>query len=225
MAAVLACGESAALSHRSAAELWAMLPARNGAVDVTIASASGRGKRQGIRLHRSPGMPAVATTKRSEIRVTTPARTLADLRRATQPWEWRRAARQASFNGLRIGEEGGHDRTRSDLERDFLRLCRRHRLPMPEVNVPIGPYTVDFLWRERRLIVETDGWLAHRGRQAFEDDRVRDAYLLRQGLRVLRFADHQLNEQPETVVATLRAALIQTMHGDLPPLSEGNAPS
>jgi very-short-patch-repair endonuclease len=50
---------------------------------------------------------------------------------------------------------------------------------MPEVNVPIGPYTVDFLWREWRLIVETDGWPAHRGRQAFEDDRVRDAYLVR----------------------------------------------
>jgi very-short-patch-repair endonuclease len=86
--------------------------------------------------------------------------------------------------------------------------------------VPIGPYVVDFLWRERRLIVETDGWLAHRGRQAFEDDRVRDAYLLRRGLRVLRFADRQVNEQPATVVATLRTAL----HGDLPSLSEGNAP-
>ena len=78
---------------------------------------------------------------------------------------------------------------------------------MPEVNVPIGPYTADFLWRERSLIVETDGWQAHRGRQAFEEDRLRDAYLRRRGVHVLRFSDRQVGEQPETVVATLRAAL------------------
>ncbi|HEY7151137.1 MAG TPA: type IV toxin-antitoxin system AbiEi family antitoxin domain-containing protein, partial [Solirubrobacterales bacterium] len=112
MAAVLACGEAAVLSHRSAAELWAMLPPRDGPVDVTIASASGRSKRRGIRLHRCPLLPAAATAKRFGISVTTPARTLADLSRTMRPWEVRRAARQAAFDGLDLGHERGGDRTR-----------------------------------------------------------------------------------------------------------------
>ena len=119
MAAVLASGKGAVLSHRSAAELWAMLPSRGGPADITIASASGRAKKRGIRLHRSPSLPTVATTKRSGIKVTTPARTLADLRRTIQSWEMRRAARQAAFDGLDIGDDGVDDRTRSDLEPNF----------------------------------------------------------------------------------------------------------
>src|ERR671922_12174 len=69
------------------------------------------------------------------------------------------------------------DGTRSELERAFLRLCRRHHLPEPEVNVRVAGFTVDFLWRAERLAVETDGYGAHRGRQAFEDDRERELAL------------------------------------------------
>ncbi len=61
-------------------------------------------------------------------------------------------------------------------------MCRRHNLPEPEVNAIVGPHAVDFLWRDRELIVETDGWAAHPGRQAFDDDRAKDAEL-----RVLEF--------------------------------------
>ena len=103
-----------------------------------------------------------------------------------------------------LGNEGVRDRTRSELERIFLGLCRRYRLPTPEVNVEIGPYTADFLWRERRLVVETDGWGAHRGRQAFEDDHARDAYLRLQGFEVLRFTYEQVVRDPGTVAALLR---------------------
>jgi very-short-patch-repair endonuclease len=78
---------------------------------------------------------------------------------------------------------------------------------MPRVNVPIGPYTVDFLWPEYRLAVETDGWQAHRGRQAFEDDRERDAYLRLRGLEILRFTWRQVRDRPESVVAVLRRYL------------------
>ena len=109
--------------------------------------------------------------------------------------------------GLPIGEEGSRDRTRSDLEKDFLRLCGRHRLPPPEVNVRIGRYLVDFLWRESELVVETDSYLYHRGKAAFQDDRGRDLDLKRLGYEVLRLSERQLDEEPNRVAEALTAIL------------------
>jgi predicted transcriptional regulator of viral defense system len=140
MAAVLAYGDDATLSHRSAAELWGLLPHRNGAVDVTVPGAGGRRRRQGIRLHRSLLLTPAVTSRRNGIPVTNPARTLADLRRVATRDELGRATRQAEVKGLPIGDLGtGIDLTRSELERLFLRLCPRHRIPPPAVNVRFGP--------------------------------------------------------------------------------------
>jgi very-short-patch-repair endonuclease len=205
IAAVLAAGEGAVLSHRSAAELWSLLRPQNAPPHVTIPHAAGRRKRSGLFVHRSRTLQASDVTRCRSIRVTTPARTIADLRRVAKPSEVRRAIRQAEYLGLPL-EDTATDRTRSDLERAFLRLCRRHRLPCPEVNVGIGPYTADFLWRDARLIVETDGWAAHRGHQAFLDDRARDAYLRVRGFEVLRFSDEQVEEE-RTLVTLLRGRL------------------
>ncbi len=132
---------------------------------------------------------------------------MCDLRNDVAEWEWRKAVRQAEFKKLPLGPGLETDRTRSDLERDFLRLCRRFDLPTPEVNVRVGRWTVDFLWRERRLVVETDGYAYHRGRIAFQDDRARDLDLRRHGLDVRHFSEQQLNEEPAEVVADLRRAL------------------
>lgn len=88
-----------------------------------------------------------------------------------------------------LGRLHRRDRTRSDLESDFIELCRRHRLPPPEVNVRVGAYLADFLWRERRLIVETDFYLYHRGRVAFQDDRGRDLELRQLGYEVVRLSE------------------------------------
>lgn len=122
------------------------------------------------------------------------------------PQELRRAIRQANVLGLPIDDLDGEkkDRTRSDLERDFLRLCRRHHLPMPEVNVRVGPYLVDFLWRDRRLIVETDGYRYHRGRVAFEDDRDRDLGLRALGYEIVRLSERQVTGEPHRVAAQIR---------------------
>jgi very-short-patch-repair endonuclease len=109
--------------------------------------------------------------------------------------------------GLPIGEEAVRNRTRSDLERDFIRICRRQRLPSPEVNVRVGPFLVDFLWRDARLVVETEGYLYHRGRAAFQDDRSRDLDLRRLGYDVLRLSEKQIDEEPDQVAGTLRATL------------------
>lgn len=207
MAAVLACGERAVLSHLSAAELWELLRPQDGPVHVSTLARSGRRKREGIRLHRCTSLVSGTTTRRHDIPVTTPARTLADLRGAVPAWQWRRAVRQAELARYRLGAAVETDRTRSDLERDFLRLCRRYGLPAPEVNVKVGRWTVDFLWRDRRVAVEADSYDYHRGRIAFQDDRARDLDLRRGGFEVRRFSERQINDQPAEIAADLRDAL------------------
>lgn len=146
-------------------------------------------------------------TVRRRIPVTTVARTLEDLQRSSlRPSLVRRAIRQAEFLRLPTGEIET-DGTRSDLEREFLRLWRRHCLPPPEVNVPIGRMTVDFLWREERLVVETDSFVTHGGSIAFDDDRTRDLELRRRGYRVHRFSELQLEVEPEAVAQDVERAL------------------
>jgi very-short-patch-repair endonuclease len=115
--------------------------------------------------------------------------------------------RQAEFKELPFGPGIETDGTRSDLERDFLRLCRRHGLSAPQVNVNVGRWTVDFLWREARLVVETDGYDYHRGRIAFQDDKARDLDLRRLGYEVRHFSEEQVNERPAEVAEDLRRAV------------------
>ncbi|HEX5711967.1 MAG TPA: DUF559 domain-containing protein [Solirubrobacterales bacterium] len=199
------------MSHRSAATLWGLLRPMAGPVDVSIPTCTGRKRREGIALHRcvslggAPEGSVRLVTRHKGIPVTSPARTIEDLRRVVPPYLVRRATRQAELAG-RI-ESTGSDRTRSDLERDFLGLCRRHGIPAPEVNVKVGPLTVDFLWRRQRVAAETDGYAYHRGQVAFQDDRARDLILRRHGLDVRRYSELQVNESPAEVMADLREAL------------------
>lgn len=223
MAGVLACcgygglaAEDAFLSHRSAAALWELLPVNHGPVDVAIVGENGRARRKGIRVHRPRTLEVGMTTRRHEIPVTNPQRTISDLRRArpsrggATPKELRRALRQAAVLGLPLGPGGRPERTRSDLEALFQRICRRHELPAPELNVRVGGLEVDFLWRDRRLIVETDGYRYHRGRIAFEDDHRRDLRLTELDFRVLRFSEIQLENEPARVAAAVRRELAAT---------------
>ncbi len=89
----------------------------------------------------------------------------------------------------------------------MLSLCRRHRLPQPEVNVTIKRTVVDFLWRDQALIVEVDGWESHRTRSAFEEDRARDARLAVLGYEVVRFTWRQVTDTAAGVAKTIRALL------------------
>ena len=106
-----------------------------------------------------------------------------------------------------IGEVPERDRTRSELERIFLRLCRRHKLPPPRVNEAVGPHVVDFLWPRQKLVVETDGYRFHRGRAAFERDRNRDMRLKTLGFEVMRLSYKQIVEDEKNVALALRVAL------------------
>jgi very-short-patch-repair endonuclease len=211
MAAVLALGEGAVLSHRSAAALWELLPTTDGLVDVSLTSRGGRKRRQGIRIHRPESLRPEQTTRRSGIPVTSPGRTLADLRTTAPAHDLRRAIRQADFLGLETGPDVEVDKTRSELERRFLWLCRRFCLPTPAVNMPIGNLTVDFCWVGRRLVVETDGYQAHRGRAAFEDDRDRDLKLRALGFDVIHLSYRQIFERPDEVIAVLQPMLAPSL--------------
>jgi very-short-patch-repair endonuclease len=212
MAAVLALGDGAVISHRSAAALWCFLPPGDGPIHVTVSSDNGREGRPGIAIHRSHSLIAGVSTRRNGIAVTKPARTLRDLRRSSPKPVFQRAVRRAL--DLRLIDKADLERepdlTRSELERLFLSLCRRHRLPRPEVNARLGPYEVDFLWRDRALIVETDGFRHHSSRAAFESDRGRDAELQRLGFRVLRFTYRQVTQERSAVVAALHSLVGQS---------------
>jgi very-short-patch-repair endonuclease len=217
MAAVLACGERAVLSHRSAAQLWGMIRARRpssasaygdqDSIDVTVRGDGGRAARAGIRIHRSLTLSPAHLTRRGGIPVTNPARTLEDLRRVLPGKQFAQALREAEFLRLPIGNAFKPDRTRTDLEGMFLSLARRHRLPQPEVNVRIDRYRVDFLWRAQRLIVEVDGWESHRTRSAFEEDRARDARLKILGYEVLRFTWRQIEHDGRAAARAVRELL------------------
>lgn len=222
MAAVLASGGGAVLSHASAAALWELLRPIGGPIDVSVPTQSGRERQSGIRIHRCTSLVATAkadllpggtqtrlaplTTMRHRIPVTTVQRTVDDLRGAVPPRLVRRAMRQAELKGWRLeGAEGR--KMRSELEEEFLALCRRHRLPLPETNAKVGRWEGDFLWRKERLAVETDSFAYHLGSVAFEDDHARDLDLRNEGFVVLRFTEKQLEEEPGRVIADVARAL------------------
>jgi very-short-patch-repair endonuclease len=205
-AAVLAASGSAVLSHRSAAALWGLLEPVAGPVEVTLPGRGGRRKRSGLLIRRSTSLLPMHRTRHLGIEVTTPARTIVDLRRMVEAPTLRQAIRQAEFLGLPLPDVET-DHTRSELETIFLRLCRRHGIPAPEVNVRVGPYLVDFLWREERVIAETDGFHVHRGRAAFSRDRARLVELRGLGFEVLPFSYEHVVGRGRWVAAALKRAL------------------
>jgi very-short-patch-repair endonuclease len=223
MAAVLACGEGAMLSHHSAAALWKLLKPIEGPIHVSVPTASGRTAKRGIHLHRCPtlqepsssssylqtgGRGGRLATHRQGIPVTSIQRTIDDLDGTVAPHLLRRAKRQAELMNVRLrGTEGR--RARSDLEEDFFALLRRYRsrIPAPETNVKLGRWEVDFLWREQRLVVEIDSFLYHRGVVAFHDDHARDLDLRQLGFTVPRYSELQLEEEPDRIAAIVAATL------------------
>lgn len=229
MAAVLACGPGAVLSHRSAAALWCLVERDPPLLDVTAPRASRA--RPGLRTHRSRSLAAEDVQTRFGIPITTPSRTLLDLAEVASEPELERALDEALVQRLtdhrsvasvlgRCRGKHGTGRLKALLERDeepaltrseaeerFLALVRAAHLPAPEVNVGLHAYTVDFLWRNSRVVVEIDGYRFHSSRAAFERDRLRDARLGAVGFRVTRPTWRQLVEQPHAVVARLAQAL------------------
>ena len=200
LAAVLACGPEAVLSHRSAGALWGLIR-WNGAIEVTAATAR---RHAGVLVHRSRTLTPDHTTRHYAIPVTTPARTLHDLARVLDSASLTRAVNDARLRHLiRMETETGP--TRSVFEDAFLAFVRRHDLPRPEVNQRVAGYEVDMLWRRQRLVAELDGRAYHQ--QAFEEDRERDATLVAAGLRVVRVTWRRLTRHEEREAARFRALI------------------
>lgn len=228
--AVLACGQGAVVSHRSAAGLWRLLPFSRGDVDITLA---GRhcGVKPGIRVHRVATLDRHEVSRVGGIPVTTPARTILDLAAVVAPRELERALAQAESRRLvrrnellsllarfpgrpgiaplrsLIDPDTSLALTRSQAEERLLALVRAAELPAPEVNIRIGRHEVDFLWRDHGLVVEVDGFRFHSSRPAFERDRLRDAELGGLGFRVMRTTWRQIVRGPEALVARIATAL------------------
>jgi len=234
MAAVLASGPDALLSHQTAAALWGLRGYSGGAVHVTVSRKSTSSKR--IRRHLSH-MPPDERTEKEGIPVTSVHRTIFDLATSEDVdavvamikeaeylnlWDrlslWdllerypgRRGSRNLRFALKRITEEPT-GRKRSKLEERFAPFLRRHRLPLPRFNdwIPLDPkpYRVDCHWPQRRLIVELDGWEGHSSRSAFQDDRARDRALKVAAYSVIHLTWAQLDSEPAQVAADLRALL------------------
>jgi Transcriptional regulator, AbiEi antitoxin/Protein of unknown function (DUF559) len=202
MAAVLACGPGAVLSHRSAAVLWEIVPRRQGPIDVTARSYHQHG---GIRAHRSLTLTRADITRHYGIPVTTPARTLRDLARVLPSHSLTRAVNEARIR--KLVSDHGHETgpTRSHLEDLFLRFIDKYDLPRPEVNQRVAGFEVDMLWRAQRLIVEVDSRTFHL--HTFEQDRERDAHLLSEGFAVLRITKRRLRQDSEREARRLREVL------------------
>ena len=227
LAAVLACGEEALLSHASAAALWGLQRPRS-PIDVT--SAHGRPGKHGVVLHKSYIHPEDRAS-RDGIPVTTVARTLFDLAevvdydRLRHAWEEADrlnllqlrlvedvCARGRGRRALRpirrlLAETNAPARTRSPLEDRFAAFCQAHRLPPPATNILVLDHEVDALWPAARLIVELDGFEFHRHRAAFERDRTRDTRLLLAGYRTIRVTHRQLDTEPTKLATQLRHLL------------------
>jgi predicted transcriptional regulator of viral defense system len=236
MAAVLACGPGAVLSHRSAAALRGMRATASSWIDVTCPTRAGRG-RKGIRVHRGDRLFESETTVIDGIPCTTVARTIVDLAGLLSPSAVEYLIHQAQARQLldradllevleRAPNRRGtalirrtlgvthrpEDQARSRLERRFLALCRRAGVPLPQVNFWValpegGGFEVDFAWPDRRLAIETDSPTFHGTHRALENDPRRDRALMLAGWRVARFTDRDLKERPEAVIRELRAML------------------
>jgi very-short-patch-repair endonuclease len=230
MAGVLSCGPGAALSHWSAARLWGLLQTNHAVIEVVLSS--NRDGPKGVRVHRDRRLDRNDITRRDGIPITTVPRTLLDLAAVAEPRQLRRAVnetvRQGRLSGRVVADlcaQHEHKkgikafravtaalhpqtrRTRSDLEVDFLRLCRKYQLPQPDVNIEIEGYEVDIHFPGTKLIVELDGYEFHRTRTEFDSDRRRDAHLKVKGYEVLRVSDEWLNSDARGVAMTIRALL------------------
>jgi very-short-patch-repair endonuclease len=234
MAAVLASGPDAVLSHWSAAALWGIRPNSRSRVDVTVAHRS----RSSEQIHRhisdvpederavEEGIPATSVHRTIFDLAATEAvdATVAMLREAEYLNRWdrlslpdllerypgRRGSRRVRSALERLDEEPS-GRKRSKLEERFVPFLRRYNLPLPRFNDRVTlngrSYEVDCHWPGTRQMVELDGWQGHRTRSAFREDRARDRVLGVAGYSVIRLTWNQLDDEPAEIAADLRKLL------------------
>lgn len=237
MAAVLACGEGAMLSHGSAARLWQLMPPATERVDVT--QSGRRARRDGIVAHRAE-IPEDERAVVDAIPVTSPFRTVFDLAAVLTLRELERIWHEAEVRGLRDrvslpmllerypGRRGARNLrslledlepvgfTRNDFEEAFRVLIADRGFRRPRMNADLALrgriFQVDALWDEERVTIELDSRSVHGTKKKFESDRLRDRILVAEGYRTVHVTWRQLRDEPEEIVADLRLALGQGSH-------------
>lgn len=232
MAAVLAAGPDAVLSHRTAAALWGLAPETNGPIDVT---APNQRRVKGVRVHRcSPAMDE--TTREDGIPVSTLSRTLFDCAGALPAYRLEKLLQEAEFKRLTdtlslgdlIARYPGHrgvararmvlergrfgaSITKEEMEIRFLKLVDDYELPSPVLNGLIRAgdrdYEADCHWPNSMLVVELDSRSAHLTTYSFENDRARDRALRVAGWNVIRITWRQLHDEPARIAADIRSLL------------------
>lgn len=232
MAAVLACGPEAVLSHRSAAYLWGLVDSWEEPIDVTAPNRRGRTP-GGIAAHRDGSLHPIDKTSVHGIPCTTVVRTILDFSAVEPEWKVRkvvaeaevlkildkaklrallkRSRRRRGVARLRLILDTIHPqtkRTRSELERLFLEMCAKRSVPEPEANVwlsaPDGKrYQADFLWRQSGLIVEADSRRFHDTDSAFVADRKRRQQLELAGWRVSQCTWEEVETEPRRLARTV----------------------
>jgi very-short-patch-repair endonuclease len=228
MAAVLACGPKAALSHSSAASLWEISVSSGRPIEVTVPNGV-RCRQRGIAVHTA-GLDPTEITRRHGIPVTSPASTLVDLATSFTRGQLEAAVNQADRLDLialgdlrealaqmarrpglgvlkRTLDQRTFRLTDSELERRFLALVAAAGLPRPETGRYLSGFKVDFYWPELGLVVETDGLRYHRTPAQQARDRLRDQAHTAAGLTPLRFTHGQVRYEPEEVRMTLETVI------------------
>jgi very-short-patch-repair endonuclease len=226
MAAVLACGPAALVSHRSAAYLNRLLPlpAQPDPIDVTVTQGRA-GRQRGIRVHRTTTLRHHERRDLDGIPITAPLRTVIDLASCCEEAELEAAVAESFARGqvnkgmllravdelpgrrgltkLRslLAAERRPSRLRSNPERVLRRLLLAAGVDGFETNVRAGPWEVDFLFRAIGLVVEVDAYATHSSPWAFERDRRKTADLEDRGLAVHRVTDGQLEREPGATVS------------------------
>ncbi len=220
--AVLACGDGAVLSGRSAATLWRIRDGEGPRVDVTVPGTAGR-RRPGIAIHRA-ALPPQERTEHRGVPVVSVARLLVELSRIVDGDELQRAIREAQYQRLFVRDEVEAALRRrpsrrlavlledltpvdSPLGEAFLRIVRRHALPRPAGQAQVEGRRVDFVWQAQRVVVELDGGRAHRTDDAFQRDRSNTNALQLAGYVVLRFTWADVTRRPGHVARSVRDAL------------------
>jgi very-short-patch-repair endonuclease len=226
MAAVLACGPGAVLSHASAAAAWQLRRDDGAKIEVSVQGRAARRPR-GITVHRPRTLAAGDITRHQDIPVTSPTRTLIDLAARLSRDQLEAAIKQAdkldlvdpdalrqAVNGRRgaaklrrILDRRTFALTASGLERRFLPIARNAGLPKPQTGVFVNGFEVDFYWPQLGLVVETDGLRYHRTPAQQAADRIRDQAHTAAGLTPLRFTHAQVTFESEHVRATLAAVV------------------
>jgi very-short-patch-repair endonuclease len=227
MAAVLACGPNAVLSHRSAAALWQIGSYEGTRIEVSV-PAAGKHRRSGILAHRRAWTGDHMRTRYRGIPVTTPLLTLVDLASCLDLGRVETAINEADKHGLidpetlrtaldhlppapgaarlrKLLDRATFALTDSELERRFLPIAKRAGLPKPMTREEVNGFRVDFYWPGLGLVVETDGLRYHRTAAQQAKDRRRDQTHAAAGLTPLRFTHAQIRYEPEYVRATLTA--------------------